>query len=95
MGEERLTASGVITEGPAWLHKCIVTSDSGGVGDCAVYDGVDTNGILKKSILCPVSDMRECDFEVSGQGIECPGGIFLSVGSNITDVLVLWKPKEG
>lgn len=80
-----MTADGIVCRGPCFLTHIIITSDSGGVADAAVYDGIDTSGKLYTGMRCKDDDTEECTPSPPAYFRQ---GIYVDIGSNVENVMV-------
>lgn len=81
----------VVTTRPAVLYGIVLLTSAGG-GDVTVYEGQDAETGRKIGRFEGANNQtRPVRF---GPGLDCDRGIFVDVGSNVTEVLVIWSPRE-
>jgi len=80
----------VITHLPALLHGVVLLVSADG-GSATIYAGRDAGSGLYIGRFEAKSDTsRPINFRPP---LDCDGGIYVSVGTNVTEVLVLWEPR--
>lgn len=87
----RLIHGGVITEGKAILHNAYLRASSGGAATGTIYDGVDTNG-RNFHTLRAAANAR--DGMRGAADVHFEHGIYIDVGSNVEEVLVIYRPLK-
>lgn len=89
MGWERRTKDGFVTPGPVNLTEIVLLASSAG-GDASLYDGRDSgSGDLIGTFKGAANVSLPIPFDPP---IHCANGIYLDVGTSITEVLILWEP---
>lgn len=87
---KRITADTVILNGPGLFAGVVLAADGVGTADCTVYDGADSGGRQFGTFRTPVSRSES-------HGLPGPArfdaGIFVAVGSNVEEVIVLYKAR--
>ena len=74
------------------LLKGIVLLTSVTGGDIVIYDGQDATSGRK---ICTFKGLANVSLPVSfGEGLRLERGLFIDVGSNVTEVLVFFDPFE-
>lgn len=86
MGWTRLVNDAVVTTSPAILHRIVPDASSDG-GDVKLYDGQDTSGRFIGTFVGLANQNLTVELQV-----ECPNGIYVDIGSNLTACLVVWTP---
>jgi len=87
MAWTNISASVRITSSAAKLHGLVILASTTG-GDVTVYAGQDA-GARKIGRFEGIADhSRPINFRPP---LECDSGIYVAVGSSITEVLVLWS----
>jgi hypothetical protein len=90
MGWTTITADARITTHPALLHGLVLLVSSDG-GDVTVYEGQDvTSGRKVGRFEAKTDTSRPIHFNPA---LECERGIYVDVGSNVTEVLIHWSPR--
>lgn len=90
MGWERVTADVQCTEGPVQL-SAVVLLCSGGGGDITIYEGRDPSA---GRMICRLEGANNVSNSILfNPPIPCDRGIYVDVGSNITEALIMWFPK--
>lgn len=89
MGWTVLTGDGAVVKSAAWLHGLVLLVSTTG-GDVTVYAGQDTSGQKIGRFEAIADQSTPVMFNPS---IECDSGIYVDVGSNVTEILILWSPK--
>lgn len=90
MGFTNLSADRIVAYGPALLHGLVLLTSADG-GDVTVYSGQDaTTGQKILTVEGTANVSRPISFNPP---IECDRGIYVDVGSNVTEVLIHWTPK--
>jgi hypothetical protein len=82
----------LVSRDPGTLHGFVISASVSG-GDATFYDGTSTAAgrkILKAKGLANIS--YDVNFRVP---LYCPRGLYVDIGSNIDEVLVLWEPLAG
>ena len=88
-GWTNVTGDTLITTSPGYLNGVVVLASVAG-GDVTVYDGRDaTNGRKVGTFKGAANISRPIIFTPS---LLCENGVYVDVGSNITEALVLWCP---
>ena len=77
-----------ITTHPALLHGLVLLCSTTG-GDVTVYSGQDTSG-QKIGTFEGIADQSTP--VMFAPPLECDSGLYVDVGSNVTEVLILWGP---
>jgi len=84
-----LEEDGVITTIPSKLLSVVLTPDSQGVADIAIYDGQGAeSGYVKLKMRTGVGITQQCRFE----HMVFDRGIYVDIGSNVTSVTIEWEP---
>lgn len=89
-GFTNVTADARITTHHAVLHGVIVLASSAG-GDVSIYAGQDTGGQKIGTFKGAANVSNPIAFDPP---LDCPSGIYVDVGSNITEVTIHWSPKD-
>ena len=85
-----IEADAIITREPAWLVGVIVTSNNTtGAADATVYHGTTTDGRKIGKFKAVTYDSRL--IPIPFPGLPCPHGIYVDVGSNVDNVLVIYR----
>jgi len=79
----------VITNAPAYLHGLVLLASAAG-GDATLYDGTDAGAGRKIGTFKGGANLS--NQVVFYPPLPCERGLFLDVGSNVTEVLVHWDP---
>ncbi len=85
---EYAATSRLIYSGPC-IVKSVHLSNAGANGTCAVFDGFDTNGIVKATISVFSGDSYTWR---PGDGTDFDHGIFVSLAGTNTSVTVTYEP---
>ena len=89
MGWTNLTASEIIAEQPVLLHGVVVLASASG-GAATLYEGQDaTSGRKIITIEGSANESRPVAFYPP---LLCERGLYVAVGSNVTEVVVHWTP---
>jgi len=88
MAWTNITADARITSSAALLHGLVILASVTG-GDVTVYAGQDVGGRKIGRFEGVADHSRPINFRPA---IECDSGIYVDVGSSITEVLILWEP---
>lgn len=89
MAWTRLTADAVISERPARLLGLVLLVSATG-GGVTVYNGVDaTSGHRIARFEAVANESLPVMFP---EPLVCDRGLFVDVGSNVAEVLILWEP---
>lgn len=88
-GWTRITSSQRITDKKSILYNCFVVSNGGGAADSTIYNGIDTNGQQHITIKAPTGEIKGLPGRVN---TFMERGIYIAVGSNVEEVLVIWDP---
>ena len=81
----------VVHRGPLLLYSVILLVSTTG-GDVTLYDGQDATSGRKVARLEGIADQST---PVSFDGVVLSRGLFIDVGSNVTEYTVIWKAVEG
>jgi hypothetical protein len=88
LGSIRSTVSLVIARTPVVLYRVILLVSVTG-GDISVYEGLDaTSGRLIATIKGTANVSNTVDFG----GVRCDRGLYVAVGSNVTEYTVVYSP---
>jgi len=87
MAWTNLTGDTIVTSAAAMLHGVVLLASSAG-GDATVYDGTDPNGGRK--ILTVKGAANVSNPVAFYPPLVCERGLYVDVGSNVTEVLVHW-----
>lgn len=87
---ERIRASQRIYGGPVEFGGLIVAADGVGTADATVYDGFDAGGRQFATFRTPVSRTEGHGPPVTAKFDQ---GLFVAVGSNVEEVVVLYRPS--
>lgn len=83
------TADAVITNAPAYLHGLTLLASAAG-GDVTVYDGADPGAGRK---ILTAKGAANVSLPIAFYPpLLCERGIYLDVGSSVTEVTVHWDP---
>lgn len=86
------TASDVlVSREPGDFHGCVLLASALG-GDVTFYDGTSTASGHK--ILQVKGAQNVSKRIVFNPPLWCPRGLYVDVGSSVTEVLVLWEPAS-
>ncbi len=88
MAWTNITDNARITTHAAKLHGLVILASTTG-GDVTVYAGQDDGGRKIGRFEGVADHSRPINFRPP---LECESGIYVDVGSSITEVLVLWEP---
>jgi hypothetical protein len=88
----RVTASTEVANEPVVLYGAVLLASVDG-GDAAIYDGRDTASGNKVITLKGLAK-QNVPFAV-GYPILLHQGLYVYVGSNVTEVVVFWRRSEG
>lgn len=77
-----------ITTHPALLHGLVVLASAGG-GAVTVYAGQDTSGQKIGTFEGANNISNPIRFDPP---LSCPSGLYVDVGSSISEVLIHWSP---
>ena len=80
-----------ITKHAAWLHGVILLSEGNG-GDATIYEGQDTVSGTKVVTIEGTADVSKP--LRWNPALECDRGIYVDVGSGVTEVHVHWSPQK-
>lgn len=83
-----LTADAIVNKGPTELLYAYL-EPSAANADATLYDGFGTQGRKITTILSSTKTSRHF---APPDPIICEKGLYLDVGSNVTSVLVMFKP---
>lgn len=75
----------VVSRSPGFLGCVILTSDGSGAASVALYDGVGTKDDPLLTVKCPDGETKVINFSPA---LILHKGLYLDVGSNVTEVLV-------
>lgn len=90
MGWTNVTADKVVTAQPALLHALVLLASAAG-GAVTIYEGQDTSSGRK---ILTVKGQANVSRPVRFQPpLRCERGIYVDVGSDVGEVLVLWEPS--
>lgn len=79
-----------VTEEDCWLIGLVVTNDgTNAAGDVTLYEGVNTNGRKIGKFTAERYVSRPIFFPLPG--LRCSRGIYIDVGSNVDNVLIVWR----
>ena len=87
---KRITADTVILNGPGLFAGVILAADGVGTADCTVYDGADAGGRQFGTFRTPVSRSEP---HRSPAPARFDAGIFVAVGANVEEVIVLYEAR--
>ena len=89
MGWTNVTASEIIAEQPVYLHGVVVLTSADGAG-VTLYEGQDaTSGRKIITIKASANESRSIAFYPP---LLCERGLYVAVGSGVTEVMVHWTP---
>jgi len=89
MGWTNVTASEIIAEQPVLLHGVVVLASADG-GAATLYEGQDTaSGRKIATIEGSANESRPVAFYPP---LLCERGLYVAVGSDVTEVVVHWTP---
>lgn len=79
----------IVTNAPAYLHGIVLLASAAG-GDATIYDGTDpTAGRKVLTVKGPANVSNPIAFYPP---LVCERGIYLDVGSDVTEISVHWDP---
>lgn len=87
----QVTADRVICPKRCKLHFAFLTSDGVGAADATLRDG---SGTAAPVIAIIRTDTARSQSFAPPSPIECEGGIFADVGSNVESLTVVFEPSE-
>jgi len=88
VGWTRLTADGVVTAQPVLLHGLVLLVSTTG-GDVTLYNGQDAgSGRVVGRFEAIADQSTSIPFYPP---LRCENGLYVDVGSNVTELLVLWE----
>jgi hypothetical protein len=86
-----ITADTLITTHPCWLHGVFINASAAG-GDVVVYEGQDpTSGRLLAHLDGGANATNALRFDPP---LWCERGLYLDVGSNVSQVTVHYTPQS-
>ena len=92
MGWTNITASEIIAEQPVLLHGVVLLTSADG-GAATLYEGQDAaSGRKIITIEGSANESRPVAFYPP---LLCERGLYVAVGSNVTEVVVHWQPVPG
>ena len=92
MGWTNITASEIIAEQPVLLHGVTLLTSADG-GAATLYEGQDAaSGRKIATIEGSANESRPVAFYPP---LLCERGLYVAVGSNVTEVVVHWQPVPG
>lgn len=87
----RVTADTIISTEPVLLFAVMILTSTTG-GDVTLYNGVDPGaGSQIIRLEGTANETRPTPF---GPGILCDRGLYVDIGSNVTEVVVIYAPYE-
>jgi len=89
IGWHRFTGDALVTTKPALLHGVVILTSTTG-GDAALYEGQDADS--GRIILTLEGIANTVTPVMFPRPLYCERGLYLDVGSNVTEVLVAWEP---
>ena len=87
---KRVPADGVVYNGPCIFGGFILFADAVGTADVTLYDGRDAGGRQFGTFRTPVSRSESHGPPVPAR---FDAGIFVDLGSNVEEVVVLYKGR--
>lgn len=87
-GYYQSSIDGVVHRGPCLLYSVILLVSTTG-GDITLYDGQDAASGRKVARLEGIADQST---PVEFGGLVLSRGLFVDVGSNVTEYTVIWRP---
>lgn len=87
----RVTASRIITKAPCLFWGAVILTSTTG-GDATVYSGQDATG--GRQIFCLEGIADQSTPIMLSKPAKCPGGLYVAVGSNVTEVTVFWEAAD-
>lgn len=91
MGWERVTADVQCTEGPVQLSAVVLLCSADG-GSITLYEGRDTSA---GRLICRIEGLDNVSNNVLfNPPIPCDRGIYVDVGDNVTEALIMWFPQH-
>ena len=89
---KRAAAAGRAYRGPVVFAGLLLGADGVGTADVTVYDGADAGGRQFITFRTPVS---RTESHGPPQPASFDAGIFIDIGSNVEEVVVLYGPRSG
>jgi len=87
-GYYRGTADALVHQGACLLYSVVVLVSVTG-GDVTIYDGQDTTSGRRVARVEGIADVNTV---VDFQGVVLSRGLYVDVGSSVTEYTVVWKP---
>jgi len=92
MGWTNVTASEIIAEQPVLLHGVVILAPDEG-GTATFYEGQDAASGRK---IVTIGGSSNLSWPVAFYPpLLCERGLYVAVGSNVTEVMVHWQPVPG
>ncbi len=89
---DRITGDRVVSRSPVFVSSIVITSDGGGEADAKLYDGVSTTDPVLLSIYTVDEAMAQLNFNPP---LETQRGLFVDIGTNVTEVLIVYSVRKG
>jgi hypothetical protein len=86
-----VTSSGKLDDGPCELISAHLVP-SGATTSTILYNGISASG--EKIIALERTTVDNLDF-APPVPVFCPSGLYITVGTNVTGVLVIWRSTRG
>jgi len=87
----RITASQNVHVGPVTVGGLILAADGVGTADVTIYDGRDAGGREFGTFRTPVDRSESHGFPAPAHFEQ---GIFITIGSNVEECIVLYRPQR-
>jgi len=88
---QRITVDQVISTSPVKIYALIITSDGNGDADAGVYDGESTSDNKIVTLYTVDESLASIIF---AEPLETQRGLFIDIGSNVTEVLVQYTSER-
>lgn len=86
----RTTADQLAVGGPGVLHRVILLVSTTG-GDVTIYDGLDASS---GRLIATLKGTANVSLPVDFGGLQLDRGLFIDIGSNVSEVTAVFDPVE-
>ena len=88
---QRVTSDQLVSRTPIWIYSLVITSNGTAEADATIYDGESTSGDAVLTLYTVDESMAQLVFP---EPLYLHKGLYVDIGSNVTEVLVQYVTRR-